>query len=459
MKKLLLDCGGLLAALKPLDFEFEAEEDEVHSGRLLSDLLNSSRSDVTSQPYPLYFSLLLGCLSALTGVVDGRLIEKKPPPASNGGRVSPPPTKKPRLADSCPYESSDFNLVLQLDDGSRVPANREAVAGSDGSDRAGSEYFRALLRGGFGEALGGVEEAIRIKDVSAGMLLPLLHYLHGCRFGSDGEAEKGNVQEARGQCLTLESLLIHGLGVFRNGSDEISIEGFQKTQLGETMVGACRFLVNDLQRELEDIFVSFLLSCSSGAPPNQTHKENNAVKTEKVPKSSDPVEESLANLTSELELTAQATKLLQQVKDGETSVSGTIEKVITGLSRGLDGSTITKHISGSKSVRASEVLLGSAEEELSEPKNRLKDADREACCSSDTTLAALLPHLYWFSQRYSYPALGRACLALLLGFQDSPSPFASTSVASDVLRRVAREADCTDTLKRDLLSLVSAALG
>lgn len=458
LKKLLLDCGGLLAALKPLNLEFEAEEEEDQRGGLLSDLLNSSRSDVTSQPYPLYFSLLLGCLSALTGAVDGKLVEKKPSPASNDARVSPPPTKKPRLSDSCPYESSYFDLVLQLDDGTRVAANREAVAGVDGSDGAGSEYFRALLRGGFGEAQGDAEEAIRIKDVSAGMLLPLLHYLHGCRFSSDAEAGKGNVQQARGQCLTLESLLVDGLGVFKDGSEEISIEGFQKTQLGEAMVGACRFLVNDLQRELEDIFVSFLLSCSSAALPNQTDKQNDAVKTEKVQKSSDPAEESLANLTSELELTAQATELLQHVKDGEMSASGTIQKGITGLNRGLDESTITKVISGSKSVCASEVKLGSAEEELFELKNGLKDVDRGACCSSESTLAALLPQLYWFSQRYSYPALGRACLALLLGFQDSPSPFAS-SVAADVLRRVAREADCTESLKQDLLRLVSAALG
>lgn len=224
------------------------------------------------------------------------------------------------------------------------------------------------------------------------------------------------------------------------------------------MVGACRFLVNDLQRELEDIFVSFLLSCSSAALPNQTDKQNDAVKTEKVQKSSDPAEESLANLTSELELTAQATELLQHVKDGEMSASGTIQKGITGLNKGLDESTITKVISGSKSVCASEVKLGSAEEELFELKNGLKDVDRGACCSSESTLAALLPQLYWFSQRYSYPALGRACLALLLGFQDSPSPFAS-SVAADVLRRVAREADCTESLKQDLLRLVSAALG
>uniref|UniRef100_A0A096M586 Armadillo repeat containing 5 n=1 Tax=Poecilia formosa TaxID=48698 RepID=A0A096M586_POEFO len=182
LKKLLLDCGGLLAALKPL---------------------------------PQYFRLLFGCLSALSGSVKPKPVEKNPTLTPTG--ASPPLLKKPRLEDSsCPYGSSDFDLVLELDDATRFPANREAVAG------AGSEYFRALLRGGFGEeAQCEADEAIRIKDVSAGMLLPPLHYLHGCRFGSDPETggESG---------------------------------GFQKTPLGEAMVGASRFLVLDLQRELEE---------------------------------------------------------------------------------------------------------------------------------------------------------------------------------------------------------------
>ncbi|CAB1438760.1 unnamed protein product [Pleuronectes platessa] len=66
--------------------------------------------------------------------------------------------------------------------------------------------------------------------------------------------------------------------------------------------------------------------------------------------------------------------------------------------------------------------------------------------------------VYWFSKRYSYPALGRACLSLLLGCQDSPRPFSTSSFAADCLRRLAREAGCAETLKQDLLSLATAAL-
>ncbi|KAM4716686.1 armadillo repeat-containing protein 5 [Anableps anableps] len=442
LRKLLLDCGGLLSALKPLDCEFDDDEDEDQRGRLLSDSFNPPHSDGSSPPCPLYFSLLLGCLSALTGTVKPKLVEKNanPTPTSNAGRGSPPPLKKPRLADSCRYGSSDFDLVLQLDDGTRFLANREAAAGVERADGAGSEYFRALLRGGFGEARGSAGEAIRIRDVSAGMLLPLLHYLHGCRFGSDAEAKAGNKQGSRGRCQTLDSLVLDGLGVFQNGTAALSAEGFQKTPLGEAMIGARRFLVNDLQRELEDIFVAFLVS------DRKTH----TVKTESERKSSDPAEDNLADLTSELELTAQAKKLdrlLQQAEGRDTSFTGTIQKVITGLKGSLDD------ISGSKSVRSSEVQSAA-------PENRLKDADQASCCSSEAGLAASLPQLYWFSQRYSYPALGRACLALLLGFQDCPGPFGSpsSSAAADCLRRLTREADCTETLKQDLLSLVSAAL-
>uniref|UniRef100_A0A3P9P1E8 Armadillo repeat containing 5 n=1 Tax=Poecilia reticulata TaxID=8081 RepID=A0A3P9P1E8_POERE len=221
LKKLLLDCGGLLAALKPLNC-------------------------------PQYFPLLFGCLSALTGSVKPKPVEKNPNPTATG--ASPPLLKKPRLEDSsCPYGSSDFDLVLELDDATRFPANREAVA------ETGSEYFRALLRGGFGEeAQCDANEAILIKDVSAGMLLPPLHYLHGCRFGSD--------PETGGEC--------------------------------EAMVGASRFLVLDLQRELEEVFLSFLESWSDR--PNQSNKTH-IVKSEPNQKSSDP--------TSELELTAPTKKL------------------------------------------------------------------------------------------------------------------------------------------------------
>ncbi|XP_014862153.1 PREDICTED: armadillo repeat-containing protein 5 [Poecilia mexicana] len=376
LKKLLLDCGGLLAALKPLDCAFDDDEEEEESD-----------SDVTSQPQ--YFRLLFGCLSALSGSVKPKPVEKNPTLTPTG--ASPPLLKKPRLEDSsCPYGSSDFDLVLELDDATRFPANREAVAG------AGSEYFRALLRGGFGEeAQCEADEAIRIKDVSAGMLLPPLHYLHGCRFGSD--------PETGGECQTLNSLVLDGL----DRAESLSAGGFQKTPLGEAMVGASRFLVLDLQRELEDVFLSFLESWSDR--PSQSNKTHN-VKSEPDQKSSDPA--------SELEVTAPTKKLNdlpEKVEEKDAS--------FTGLGGRLDQNT---NLSGSKS-----------------------EEDQSA---SLTGLVVSLPQLYWFSQRYSYPALGQACLAVLLRFQNRPGPFA------DCLRRLTREADCTETLRRDLLSLVSAAL-
>uniref|UniRef100_A0A3B3W1A9 Armadillo repeat containing 5 n=1 Tax=Poecilia latipinna TaxID=48699 RepID=A0A3B3W1A9_9TELE len=241
LKKLLLDCGGLLAALKPLDCAFDDDEEEEESD-----------SDVTSQPQ--YFPLLFGCLSALSGSVKPKPVEKNPTLTPTG--ASPP---------------SDFDLVLELDDATRFPANQEAVAG------AGSEYFRALLRGGFGEeAQCEADEAIRIKDVSAGMLLPPLHYLHGCRFGSD--------PETGGEC--------------------------------EAMVGASRFLVLDLQRELEEVFLSFLESWSDR--PSRSNKTH-IVKSEPDQKSSDP--------TSELEVTAPTKKLNglpEKVEEKDASFTGLI---------------------------------------------------------------------------------------------------------------------------------------
>uniref|UniRef100_A0A3Q3IWG1 BTB domain-containing protein n=1 Tax=Monopterus albus TaxID=43700 RepID=A0A3Q3IWG1_MONAL len=246
LKKLLLDSGGLLLALQPL----------LHS---------------------LYFSLLIECLSTLTRSVKTELDKKHVHPVatqsvSKTGRVSPPPSKKPRLVDLCPYSVSDFDLVLLLDNGTQVPANREAVAGVEGTHKVASEYFRALLRGRFVEAQGKSEEAIHIKDVSTGMLLPVLHYLHGCH-------------------LT-----------------------FQKTSLGQMMIGACRFLVTELQRELEDLCVSLLLSCTikaasrAASAPIEDDAEKAASKTDQ--ECLESAEEALANPTSELDLTGSKISLM-----------------------------------------------------------------------------------------------------------------------------------------------------
>ncbi|CAB1438759.1 unnamed protein product [Pleuronectes platessa] len=181
LKKLLLDSGGLLLALQPLGCDDENDLDEgnpAEFGKLLSDLFNSPHAGQTPQP------------------------------------------QHTRL--------SNFDLLLLLDDGTQVPANREAVAGVEGTERVGSEYFRALLRGGFGEAQGNAGEPIRIKDVSTGMLLPVLHYLHGCRLTKDRESTREGDEGASGrQCQIFDSLVLEGL---RSRSQ--SAEDFQKTPLG-----------------------------------------------------------------------------------------------------------------------------------------------------------------------------------------------------------------------------------
>uniref|UniRef100_A0A3B4ZQF0 Armadillo repeat containing 5 n=1 Tax=Stegastes partitus TaxID=144197 RepID=A0A3B4ZQF0_9TELE len=362
---------------------------------------------------------------------NGGLLLALQPLVSKTGGVSPPPMKKPRLADTCPYGDSNFDVLLLLDDGTRVPANREAVAGVEGSDRVGSEYFRALLRGGFGEAQGNTEEAIHIKDVSTGMLLPVLHYLHGC-------------------CLTKTTK-----------EEEHSTEdlAFQKTPL-----------------ELEDLCVSLLLSCSTKAAPSALSEDSAEKAASKMDQEArESAEENLASRTSELELTGtemqtenvskQTKKLnssLNQTDSKKSSLDCAGQKVNRGLSTTSDKNTIKASKSDGKSLDPEKLTL--------RPKNLIKgsaqivkSAAQGSRSSSETVagggaLAALLPQVYWFSQRYSYPALGRACLSLLLGCQDCPRPFLTSSIAGDCLRRLAREADCTETLKQDLLSLASVAL-
>ncbi|XP_022050775.1 armadillo repeat-containing protein 5 [Acanthochromis polyacanthus] len=479
LKKLLLDSGGLLLALQPLGCDDDDDADDDHPaecGRLLSDLFNSG---LTSQLHSLYFSLLIGCLSTLTGTIKTDIKLMNPLPTrsvSKTGRVSPPPSKKPRLADTCPYGVSHFDLLLLLDDGTRVPANREAVAGVEDSDGVGSEYFRALLRGGFGEAQGNAEEAIHIKDVSTGMLLPVLHYLHGCRLTNTETTQEIGEGRRKGQCHILNELVLDGLNICQKETEEHSAEdlAFHKTPLGEAMIGACRFLVTELQRELEDLCVSLLLPCSTKTPaPSEDSTEKAAPKMDQ--EVSESAEENLASRTSELELTGtkmQTENVLEQTKklisplnqtdSKKSSLVGAGQRVSKGLSTASDKKTIKTSKSEGKSVDPEELTL--------RPKNLMKgsaqlvkSAAQGSHSSSETVaggraLAALLPHVYWFSQRYSYPTLGRACLSLLLGCQNCPRPFLSSSVAGDCLRRLAREADCTETLKQDLLSLASAAL-
>ncbi|CAB1342141.1 unnamed protein product [Coregonus sp. 'balchen'] len=442
LKKLLLDNGGLLLALEPLGCHEDEEEEDHHTSecrRLLSDCLNSPQHVSAPQLHSLYFSLLIGCLSSLMG---------------------------------CP------KTVLAKR--SQVSANREAVAGAEGTEVVGSEYFRALLRGGFGEAQGRTGEAIPIRDVSQGMLLPVLHYLHGCRLNKDGETaeEQGDEteREGRGECQVLGSLASEGLGVWRDWAEEPSPEaqGFQKTPLAETMMGACRFLVTELQREVEDLCVS-LLSCSA-------KNAGRIADTGKKPPSNmdqygsegESADESLANRTSGLELSGS-----------EAQTDSLAPTVTAGQAESLHGSGLqpcqqtecrrySAHGPGQKGSSAPKTTSG-----LETCVNPLKSSSASKCCKRRSKLRSvsntqkvvdsaqdskggpgrwtLLPQVYWFSQRYSYPGLGRACLSLLLGSQGSPQPHPS-SLAADCLRRLAREADCTETLKRDLVSLATMAL-
>ncbi|KAM9394283.1 armadillo repeat-containing protein 5 [Pholidichthys leucotaenia] len=431
LKKLLVDSGGLLLALQPLGCDNDDDMDGDHPcecGRLLSDLFNSKYWGETSHLHSLYFSLLIGCLSAVMSNIKTELkIRHTIPVVAQFSKMLPPPSKRPRLTDTCQYTASSFDLILLLDDGTRMQASREAVRGVTGTDGNGSEYFRALLRGGFGEAHSDAEDAIHIKDVSAGMLLPVLHYLHGCRLNEDAGRE--------GRCLLLDMLALDWLKDTEKPSEE-DVD-FQKTSLGEVMVGACRFLVTELQRELEDVCVSFLLSWST---KSQTNAEKAASKMDQ-----ESAEENLASRTSELELTGSDN--VQNISPQQTDIKkSSLIGAQVGPNKTLDKKLVGRVAPVSKALDPEEFTL--------RPKD-LPTLGSDA--ASDSVLAALLPQMYWFSQQYSYPTLGRVCLSLLLGSQDRP-PILSSSLAGDCLRRLAREADCTETLKRDLLSLVSVAL-
>lgn len=447
LRKLLLDSGGMLLALQPLCYTENQEDDDPPADceKLPSDWFSSQHVGLTSQLHSLYFSLLNGCLSSLTSGTKTELHKKHQSPVSSiGDRVSPPPSKKPRLASVCPYRRSDFDLLLLLDDGTQVSASREAVAGAEGAEGVGSEYFRALLRGGFGEAQDSSKDPICIKDVSAGMLLPVLHYLHGCGLSRD----TGTMREGEGQCQVLDSLVLEGLGIPQKETNEGSVEDFdfQKTPLGEGMMGACRFLVTELQRELEDLCVSLLLSCSSTAPNRAAaalREETSASTADADRLESAEEEENLASQTSQLELTG----LEMQTEN----VSGQVETIRSVCSSSADR-TPTRQKPGFEPknlMKSSGQLLKPAAQDSFSP---------SAAGSGAESLAALLPQLYWFSQRFSYPAVGRACLSLLLSSQDFPRPVWSSSLTGDCLRRLAREADCAETLKKDLLHLATAAL-
>ncbi|XP_023813125.1 armadillo repeat-containing protein 5 [Oryzias latipes] len=442
LRKLLLDTGGLLLALKPLGLDADADDDDdeegddkdhtVECGRLLPDLMNLPPSGRTSRLRSLYVSLLIGCLSALTAKADVARTDRRSLPSRSHPEVdSTPPLKKPRLSDTCPYGLSASDLFLLLDDGSRLPVNRAAVGGAEGAGEVHSQYFRALLRGGFGEAQTKAEEAIRIKDATTGMLLPLLHYLHGCRFG--GETSQGGGTKAT--CLILDTLVHDGLNICQTAKELSTKDAvFLKTPLGEAMVGACRFLVDPLQRDLEDLCVSLLWSSSSkAAPRGEPAADRNA---EKRKLEQEFAEVNLASPTCEAELTGLKCPLLQTERK-KRGFSGAEHNICTGLDA-LSEVTTKKVSPASKPVK--------------EPPQWGEEP------AAAGLVASLLPQMYCFSQRYNYPTLGRTCLSLLLGVRDGPPLFPSSSAAGVCLRRLAKTADSTETLKQDLLHLASAAL-
>ncbi|KAI1884756.1 hypothetical protein AGOR_G00229780 [Albula goreensis] len=300
LKKLLLDHGGLQTALEHISWNDDDSDLTLGCWRSLSSWLYPPQPVTSTRLRSLYFSLLTECLSCLIGQPKLEL-DKQSVWLSTGTRVDvllnsvtlplvsekqshlPPPFKKPCLTKSCPYLDSEFNVVFLLDDGSQVAANKDAVTGEDGSERVGSEYFRALLKGGFGEAQRNSEKAIPIKYVTTRMLLPVLHYLHGCNVDPaerDGDKDRGSVERKgneherkSGHCVVLGWLKTDGLGNWKKSKEgEVSSEEgevFQNTPLAEAMAGASRFLVSGLQRELEALCVS-LLQCLRAPQPSQS---------------------------------------------------------------------------------------------------------------------------------------------------------------------------------------------
>uniref|UniRef100_A0A3B3ZU02 BTB domain-containing protein n=1 Tax=Periophthalmus magnuspinnatus TaxID=409849 RepID=A0A3B3ZU02_9GOBI len=326
LKKLLLDGGGLQFALQPLGGDTE--------------------DDSPKCPL-LYLPLLAGCLTALTSGLNPFSQSSFSQTNLDFAQISSPPIKKPRLAPpSCPYLTATFDLSFLLDSGETLSANRNAVSGEDSS----SEYFQALLNGGFDEASS--KDAIPIRDISAAMLAPALHHLHGCRF----------IATAIDKCHTLDSLV----------SSEMSENDkrFEETDLGRAMIGACRFLVTDLQKELEEVCIGLLTS-------------------------------------------------------------------------GLD------HLEKDKSEISHSEINASPD---SKPQKRKCTNKTSPNRQADSWILNRLPQMYWFSQRYSYSNLGRACLSVLM-----VAPFSQAQVAEG-LRSLVQEADCVQTLKMDLVRLVTEVL-
>lgn len=408
-----MDNGGLAAALDLIgchsqddDFENDGPPDKYRT--LLAAWLHPVERVSTFTLSFLYFSLLIGCLSSLLS-------------SSKEGRDCGTPKKTTQVLDKnsshfsqpqqnrlCPYQEATHDLNFLLDDGTLVPANHQAVAGEGEAKEVGSDYFRALLTGGFGEAQKAKGEAICIKDVNGGMLLPVLHYLHGCRLTDGNEDQRTEESD----CPVLGSLGSVGLG---RQEDETE-SSFQTIPLANMMIGACRFLVPGLQRAAEDLCIGLLSSAVSSVVKSRTRCcSSNDVSTDvdlacKVPKHS----------------------VLERSKIKATDGQPTVQRSLLKRCK--------QHPKASKVVEKS----GS-----SSP----LDNDIEGAW-----LKNLLPQVYWFSQRYSYLRLGQACVSMLLRPQGSHPAALHPSLSADCFLRLAQEADCTEGLRRDILNLVKTAL-
>ncbi|KAG5831957.1 hypothetical protein ANANG_G00285990 [Anguilla anguilla] len=416
-KKLLLDNGGLQSALEHIGWHDDSKDHTLGFWKSLASWLHPPQPATPGRLCSLYFLLLSECLSCLMG--PSRLDPNKQQSSWLGSATgagvsqnnvsvplisespSPPPSKKPCLA--CPYLDSDFDVVFLLDDGSRFAASEDAVAGGDGSERVGSEYFRALLKGGFGEAQRRSGEGIPIRDVTAQMLLPVLHYLHGCcvspreEMGTVGqiEGQKGTGgSRPRGHCAVLGSLAVGGLG--ESSSEER--EGFQNSPLAEAMVGASRFLVSGLQEELEALCVSLLQSHSVSRPISVTS-------------------ESEARLVSKADCRLQPNTPESAGRRGPESVcergSG------KDLSSDPDGDVVAP-------VESRKQAVGSGVQQGHSANQR----------------GQLQPR--------SELVMGKA--------SERTSPQLPLSLAADCLSKLARRSHCIETLKRDILLLVTLAL-
>ncbi len=398
LKKLLLDSGGLAAALELIGFHREDDDEDGHFDKcwaFLAGWLHPLEQPSSLRFKSLYVSLLIGCLSSL---LSSSKEDRKNCSIDCQTRTETTQVldnSQPQQNQSCLYLKATHDITFLLDDGTLLLANHEAVSGEEGAKDVGSEYFRALLMGGFGEAQKAKCEAIRIKDVNSGMLLPVLHYLHGCRL-TDGNKDQMSKQETH--CLVLSSLASHGL---LRPQDEVESclaeeKEFQRTPLAEVMIGACRFLVPGLQRLAEDISVDLLYSV-------------------------------IRSLTKRCCL-----------KDR------------------MDAESVCKGPEGSPLLTKTEVSKCSKQHSKSSPSP--KQVPSSSSDSETAWLRSLLTQVYWFSQRYSYLRLGQACLSILLRPRGlHPAPL-HPSLSTDCFLRLVQEADCAEGLRQDILNLIKTAL-